>query len=70
MFSKKLDEAIRYIVSVHPNHLLIILPYLEFAPGVLTGIVSLLLLKWRASMQLIVMGMMDISRESVKAESS
>lgn len=70
MFSQKLDEAIRYIVSVHPNHLLIILPYLEFAPEILTGTVSLLLLKLNASVQLIVMGMVDISREVAKVESS
>lgn len=49
---------------------LIIIPYLEFALGILTGIVSVLLLKWNVLVQLTVIDMMNISTEVVKAESS
>lgn len=47
-----------------------VLPYLEFAPGILTGIVSVLLLKWNVSVQLTVTDKMNISAEVVKARSS
>lgn len=49
---------------------IIVLPDLEFAPGILTGIASALLLRWNVSVQLTVTDMSKFSTEIVKAESS